>query len=215
MKFTSFLSQNPGARISLACRILLLAALTGMLAGGVNAQNLGLTQDQLNRLQNLTPSQREALLDSLSSQPIAQQQLSQPVEVLPREPVPTISTANAGLERQEVQSESSEQNGGLESQGLEPFGYSLFAGSPTTFAPATNIPVPATYIVGPGDNVIIQLYGQQNVTHDLVVPEERVRPKRTQITLIGGLIGLLFSVFIIFLRRNMLVRHSHEEQASE
>ncbi|HDZ08439.1 SLBB domain-containing protein [Pseudohongiella sp.] len=57
-------------------------------------------------------------------------------------------------------------------QDLEPFGYDLFAGTPTTFAPATNIPVPSTYIVGPGDTVIMQLYGQRNVTHELVVSRE-------------------------------------------
>jgi len=57
-------------------------------------------------------------------------------------------------------------------QDLEPFGYELFAGTPTTFAPATNIPVPSTYIVGPGDTVIIQLYGQQNITYQLVVTRE-------------------------------------------
>jgi predicted Fe-S protein YdhL (DUF1289 family) len=34
---------------------------------------------------------------------------------------------------------------------LERFGYDLFAGVPTTFAPATDIPMDADYIVGPGD----------------------------------------------------------------
>ena len=33
---------------------------------------------------------------------------------------------------------------------LEYFGYDLFAGVPTTFAPATDIPMDADYVVGPG-----------------------------------------------------------------
>lgn len=55
---------------------------------------------------------------------------------------------------------------------LMQFGYELFAGTPTTFAPATNIPVPANYVMGPGDTVVIQLYGQRNLTHELVITRE-------------------------------------------
>ena len=58
------------------------------------------------------------------------------------------------------------------STALRQFGYELFAGSPSTFAPATNIPVPATYVMGPGDTVVIQLYGQRNVIHELVITRE-------------------------------------------
>lgn len=52
---------------------------------------------------------------------------------------------------------------------LRPFGYDLFAGTPTTFAPATDIPVPTDYVIGPGDTVQIQLFGKENAQYDLVV----------------------------------------------
>lgn len=52
---------------------------------------------------------------------------------------------------------------------LRPYGYDLFAGTPTTFAPATDIPVPADYVVGPGDTVQVQLFGKDNAQYDLVV----------------------------------------------
>ena len=55
---------------------------------------------------------------------------------------------------------------------LQPFGYELFAGIPSTFAPATDIPVPTNYIVGPGDTVVLQLYGQLNVRYELAVSRE-------------------------------------------
>jgi protein involved in polysaccharide export with SLBB domain len=45
------------------------------------------------------------------------------------------------------------------SQALKPFGHDLFMRAPDTFAPATNIPVPAEYVVGPGDNFEVQLIG--------------------------------------------------------
>ncbi|UAL42651.1 SLBB domain-containing protein [Shewanella inventionis] len=52
---------------------------------------------------------------------------------------------------------------------LKPFGYDLFAGSPTTFAPVSDVPVPAEYMVGPGDTINVQLYGKENNNYQLVV----------------------------------------------
>ncbi len=54
-------------------------------------------------------------------------------------------------------------------QPLKKFGYSLFAGEPTTYTPVGNIPVPANYIVGPGDLVRVQLYGKENQSYELQV----------------------------------------------
>jgi len=52
---------------------------------------------------------------------------------------------------------------------LKPFGYDLFDEAPSTFAPVTNVPVPADYVLGPGDELEVQLYGNQNRTFVLVV----------------------------------------------
>ncbi len=53
--------------------------------------------------------------------------------------------------------------------GLKPFGYELFKDSPSTFAPVTDVPVPADYVVGPGDELEVILYGNQNRTLRLTV----------------------------------------------
>lgn len=55
------------------------------------------------------------------------------------------------------------------SDALKPFGYDLFAGMPSTFAPATDVPVPAEYVVGPGDALQIQLIGSTRGRYSLVV----------------------------------------------
>ncbi|HET6463771.1 MAG TPA: polysaccharide biosynthesis/export family protein, partial [Candidatus Krumholzibacteria bacterium] len=52
---------------------------------------------------------------------------------------------------------------------LKPFGYDLFDRSISTFAPVTNVPVPAAYVVGPGDQLVVQLYGKRNVLLNLGV----------------------------------------------
>ncbi len=46
-------------------------------------------------------------------------------------------------------------------QPLKQFGYDLFERVPSTFAPVTNVPIPADYIVGPGDTIQIQLTGKE------------------------------------------------------
>ena len=45
---------------------------------------------------------------------------------------------------------------------LEPFGYDLFKEIPDQMSPYSSMPVPADYIVGPGDQVHIQLLGKEN-----------------------------------------------------
>lgn len=52
---------------------------------------------------------------------------------------------------------------------LKPFGYELFDEAPSTFAPVTDIPVPADYVIGPGDQLSIQLFGGQNRNIKLTV----------------------------------------------
>jgi len=49
------------------------------------------------------------------------------------------------------------------------FGYDIFEGVPTTFAPATDVPVPTDYVLGPGDSVELQFYGAQNESHLLTI----------------------------------------------
>ncbi|HEY8554963.1 MAG TPA: SLBB domain-containing protein [Burkholderiales bacterium] len=55
---------------------------------------------------------------------------------------------------------------------LERFGHDLFADPERTFAPAADIPVPADYVIGPGDTVIVQLVGKENVEHELTVTRD-------------------------------------------
>ncbi|MGB0445658.1 MAG: SLBB domain-containing protein [Pseudomonadales bacterium] len=57
---------------------------------------------------------------------------------------------------------------------LEPFGYSLFEQAPNTFAPINNIPIPNEYIVGPGDEINILLFGTENFELTLTVSREGV-----------------------------------------
>jgi protein involved in polysaccharide export with SLBB domain len=60
----------------------------------------------------------------------------------------------------------------LNDESAKPFGYSLFEGAPSTFAPVKDIQVPIDYIVGPGDTFNVQLYGNENSSYTLTVSRD-------------------------------------------
>ena len=70
---------------------------------------------------------------------------------------------------------------------LKPFGYDLFEGVPSTFAPVSDIQVPRDYIVGPGDKLEIQIYGNEPASYSLTVERDgRINfPKLGPISLVG------------------------------
>lgn len=55
---------------------------------------------------------------------------------------------------------------------LQQFGYDLFASEPTNFTPVTDVPVPAEYVLGPGDEVKVQLFGKDNKELALTVDRQ-------------------------------------------
>lgn len=119
------------------------------------------TPEQMQMFQSLPADQQQALASKYgislpsgsSSQPSSYQN---PQVIVPR---PEISNANP-TDQVDLTEEDEE---------LKRFGLDLFAGSPTTFAPVSDVPVPADYTVGAGDEIVIQLFGKENTTHRLRV----------------------------------------------
>jgi polysaccharide biosynthesis/export protein len=72
-------------------------------------------------------------------------------------------------------------------EGVKPFGYDLFQGVPSTFAPVKDIQVPIDYVVGPGDTFNIQLYGNETASYSLTVGRDgRIKfPKLGPISVSG------------------------------
>ncbi|MEP5568004.1 MAG: SLBB domain-containing protein [Halioglobus sp.] len=64
------------------------------------------------------------------------------------------------------------QQGQVLPSDLTQFGYDIFTQMPGNFAPVQGIPVPQNYIIGPGDNLVVQLYGKRNVEYQLVVTRD-------------------------------------------
>ena len=60
-------------------------------------------------------------------------------------------------------------NDPFSTEALKRFGADLFSGTPTTFAPTNDIPVPTNYVLGPGDQLNIQLFGNKTDEYSLTI----------------------------------------------
>jgi protein involved in polysaccharide export with SLBB domain len=156
---------------------LLSTALALSSAPEAYAQDTTLTPAELAQLNTLTEEERQAVLQQAGGDiGERQQQIPEAVNLGGGDaPAPTANERVIEQDAQALQRPDeidSDQVSQQTTQPLRQFGYELFGGSPSTFAPATNIPVPANYVMGPGDTVVIQLYGQRNMTHELVITRE-------------------------------------------
>ncbi|WP_233340180.1 SLBB domain-containing protein [Pseudidiomarina tainanensis] len=79
---------------------------------------------------------------------------------------------SANEKQQQTTPEDLEKQFDVSDKSLQPFGYQLFAGKPTTFAPVSYAPVPSNYTVGSGDTVSIQLYGKESQNYELTVDRQ-------------------------------------------
>lgn len=150
----------------------LLAALSLLLPLASYAQSI--SPAQIEQFKQLPRAQQEALarqygvdLDSVMGGSNTSARRPENIQVV--EPVSSITDEERERARAEKQQEDeeAEKNGGL-----KPYGYDLFAGSPTTFAPVTEIPVPANYTLGPGDVLRIQLWGKENQNLELPISRD-------------------------------------------
>ena len=55
---------------------------------------------------------------------------------------------------------------------LKKFGYDFFIDRPSTFAPLTGTPIPPDYLIGPGDEIKLILYGNNNKNYSLRVTRD-------------------------------------------
>jgi len=67
------------------------------------------------------------------------------------------------------------------------FGAAFFHGSPSLFAPATFGPVPRDYMLGPGDQVVIDVWGEVEFRHERIVERDGsiILPKAGRVSCAG------------------------------
>lgn len=130
------------------------------------------TADQVRLLDTLSPEQRQAIMQNVDPSTVTA-------------PAPVVAAAGATLGGQveaaarktntaKMEVTSSADEGVFGVGGLSHYGYDLFNEAPSTFAPVTEIPVPADYVMGPGDQLVVQLYGNATRTTRLLVGRDGV-----------------------------------------
>ncbi|EIZ1045674.1 OtnA protein [Vibrio parahaemolyticus] len=122
------------------------------------------TPEQIKMFQNLPADQQQALASKYgfsipSSSSSNKSPYENPQVIKPR--AESSGAVSSNIEEQWLKKGEQEE--------LKRFGLDLFAGSPSTFAPISDVPVPANYTVGAGDEIIVQLFGKENETYRLRV----------------------------------------------
>lgn len=133
---------------------LLLAATFSL---GTFAQSL--SPEQIARFSSMSPAEQQRLAKQYGIDVPQGRDRQQQSKELPQ----TIEKPQQG-EVRKLEPKQSDKDGELPL-----FGYDVFAGVPTSFTPIADLPVPSDYIVGPGDEISIQLFGKENEQHLLTV----------------------------------------------
>ncbi len=68
------------------------------------------------------------------------------------------------------------QQSRADAEGKEVFGRNIFRQANPSFAPNENMPIPDTYVLGPGDQVVVDIYGaSQNASMYTIAPDGTIR----------------------------------------
>ena len=159
-------------------KLMITTAIASAIALPISVSAQQISAEQLAQFKKLPKAQQEALakqygvdLGSINAAS-ANQVITNPEVVKPAMANPSESKEEKVVESGANETTSDKKESRNAAPKLDMFGYDLFAGVPTTFAPATDIPVPGEYIVGPGDNINLNLYGKTNSQLTVVVDRE-------------------------------------------
>ena len=118
----------------------------------VAAQSTGeISKAQAALLETLPPDQKESILGKMRQAEELKSELEQ-----------TFEEGITITKRQDKKILTAEEEAKyLEDSKDWIYGYEQFQTSPTTFAPISTIPIPTDFLLGPGDQIIIQYYGNE------------------------------------------------------
>ncbi len=107
----------------------------------------------------------DTLCSSLDLSELSESSVDNKPLVLPRED----AKRDADKSMSSPQPSAEKLSEAAKAKALTAYGYDLFSGEPTSFEPASRIPVSPSYILGPGDTVQVLFYGKVNESHKLEI----------------------------------------------
>mgnify|MGYP003705960451 CR=1 FL=1 len=148
-----------------------------------------LTPEMVTRLKSMSPEQQQALARQYGIEipGDANNQVTQDL-ASPGQALTSAQGAQWDLAAILGQTELPEEGRSeSESEELKRYGQNLFDSEVSTFAPTDNAPVPSTYRLGVGDQLIVQLFGKENEQINLQVDRsgDAVFPRLGSMTLAG------------------------------
>ncbi len=146
---------------------------------------LSITSTSIPTLPDITQEVQEKRIGTETSE--------EKVQEIVKEPAEKLSSFETYIQKGTVSSISTDIN---------QFGYDLFRKSPTTFAPVDNIPVSPDYLLGPGDEIKIAIWGKIRGDYIRVIDREG----KINISEFGGILqlsGLTFGEAKDFLEKEL------------
>lgn len=124
---------------------------------------------------NLTPQQKESIKKAIGSGEISTEETKKEAEKEIEVEKPEIPEIVPAEEEKAISllEKIYNQRASLEiSRNVKQFGYDIFKLPSTTFAPVKDVPVGPDYILGPGDNLVIYIWGNVQQTFSVTVDRD-------------------------------------------
>ena len=168
-------------------RVAIVGTVFALLSVSVLGQGLppGVTPGMVDQLKSMSPAQQQALarqygisLPSVGASSASTVGLATPGEALPT-PV--------GMTQDDVEAAAPDKTEEVEERARSRYGRTLFSRDVSTFAPTDDAPVPESYRLGVGDQIVVQLFGKENDQLNLQIGRsgDISFPKLGSITLSG------------------------------
>ncbi|HCG94251.1 MAG TPA: sugar transporter, partial [Halieaceae bacterium] len=174
----SLSNRARGAVLGVGVALLSLSAVGQSLPPGV-------TPGMLSQLKSMSPAQQQALA--------RQYGINLPAGATASADVPglaapgTVLPTPMGMTQGDIEAATPDKTEEVETRARTRYGRALFSRDVSTFAPTDDAPVPESYRLGVGDQLIVQLFGKENAQLDLQIGRsgDVTFPKLGSITLSG------------------------------
>ena len=174
-------------KLSVTARALIFGVFASLASVSVLGQGLppGVTPGMVDQLKSMSPAQQQALA--------RQYGIGLPAGTAAAVDVPGLAAPGAvlptpmGMTQDDVEAATPDKTEEVETRARTRYGRALFSRDVSTFAPTDDAPVPESYRLGVGDQLVVQLFGKENEQLNLQIGRsgDVTFPKLGSITLSG------------------------------
>jgi polysaccharide export outer membrane protein len=149
-------------KLSATARLVAFGVFASIVSVSAQGQGLppGVTPGMVDQLKSMSPAQQQALA--------RQYGITLPAGTAASADVPVLAAPGAmlptpmGMTQDDVEAATPDKTEEVETRARTRYGRALFSRDVSTFAPTDDAPVPESYRLGVGDQLIVQLFGKEN-----------------------------------------------------